>query len=152
MSNYMSYNIISGDKPGKDSYYVDYHLGNMGRMTHLEILVKATNGSAGNASNGILNAIKEIEVKSEDNRALFRLSGTQAYRLATLRDKEAPEISESADANAVQLVRIPILFGRSKDDESYGLDLAIKPRIYLRVTYDLTAVRACGNDGYVGIV
>mgnify|MGYP001178278904 CR=1 FL=1 len=149
MSNYMSYNIISGDKPGKDSYYVDYHLGNMGGMTHLEILVKATNGSAGNASNGILNAIKEIEVKSEDNRTLSRLSGTQAYRLATLRDKEAPEISESADANAVQLVRIPILFGRSRDDEYYGLDLTKEPRTHLRVTYDLTAVRACGNDGYV---
>lgn len=149
MGNYMSYNIISGDKPGKDSFTIDYDLGNEGGITYLEILVKATNGSAGNASNGILNAIKEIEVRSEDGRSLFRLSGTQAYRLATLRDKEAPEISESADADAVQVARIPILFGRNKDDEYYGLDLTKEPRTHLRVTYDLTTVRACGNDGYV---
>ena len=149
MAKYMTYNIISGDKPGKDSFTIDYDLRDKGGMTYLEILVKATNGSAGNVSNGILNAIKEIEIRSEDNRNLFRLSGTQAYRLATLRDKEAPEMSESADANAVQVVRIPILFGRSRDDERYGIDLTKGPRTHLRVTYDLTAVRACGNDGYV---
>lgn len=149
MVKYISRRILSGAKPGRDQGTYEHDLDNMGGIPYLEIIARATNGSGGNVSNGILNAITKIEVISHEGHCLFETSGIQAYRLATLRDREAPEISEGEGANAVQLVRIPLLFGRNKEDSAYGLDTRKGQGTRLLITYDLTAVRACGNDGYV---
>ena len=146
---YTTSNLIPGDKPGKNSGKLEYSLPNVGGITHLELLLKATNGSSGNTNNSILNTITGIRIEVHNNRYAFTMSGTEAYKLAALRDREATEISESDTANAAQYVRIPILLGRTKDDQLYGLDLGKCEDPKLIIEFDLTKVRACGATGFV---
>mgnify|MGYP001047033632 FL=1 len=149
MVEYVTQNLILGDKPGKNSGKIEYPLPNSGGITHLELLIKATNGSSGNLTNGILNTITGVRIEAYPDKNEFIMSGTEAYKLAALRDREAPEISESDVANAVQYVRIPILLGRTKDDQLYGLDLGKCPEPKVIIEFDLTKVRACGATGFV---
>lgn len=149
MVEYVTRILIPADRPDKDRGMLEYQLPNIGGLTQLELILKATNGGSGNVGNGILNAITRVRIQSNYNRFVFDLSGTEAYKLATLRDRDAPAILESDVGGVVQYVKIPILLGRTRDDQLYGLDLITCDDPKLVIEFDLTKIRACGATGFV---
>lgn len=139
-------NVLTADAVNKDSGTISVDLGDKGGISALFLRLSATNGAGGSASYGIRAAISEIRVKTGKGDIPFRLSASDAYALAALRDGIAPELSEGTGGGAVQAVRLPVLLGINKEDTDYGLDLEINAGATLEIDY---AITASGSDGFV---
>jgi len=141
--------LVNDATPGTDTGTWVYQLPTYGSIQDLELLIEATNGPSGNANNPIMDCITKIEVRDGLFRHLVTAPALMLYKHRSIIDHVAPQLSQVDTANAVQLMRLPILFGRFKGDEKYGLEVASMSEPDVAVTYDLTKVRACGATGFV---
>ena len=145
MVEYVSRNIVTGERAVNDSGKLEIDLGNKGGIGALFLRLTATNGAGGSASYGLRSQITEIRVMTGKRTCPFRLSASDLYALNTLRDGIAEELSEGTGAGAVQAVRLPIYFSPNRDDAIYGLDLEENLGATLEIEYKLTV---SGADGF----
>ena len=146
MVEYVSRNIVTGERAVNDSGKLEIDLGNKGGIGALFLRLTATNGAGGSASYGLRSQISRIRVKTGKGTYPFELSASDLYALNTLRDGIAEELSEDTGAGAVQAVRLPIYFSLNRDDMGYGLDLEENLGATLEIEYALTV---SGTDGFV---
>jgi len=146
MAQHVTTNLETGKKSVNDDGFITVKLPSKGGISALELTARATNGAGGSASHGILDAIKKIEIGNINGQSILNMSATELYRLNTLINKEAPQLSEGTGAGAVQVVKLPIRFGLGLSDDLHGLDLAKYPNCELIVHYTL---EVSGSDGFV---
>jgi hypothetical protein len=149
MTKWQTELLVSGEKPGRNVGEWDFYLPDKGSLRDLELLITATNGSSGNASNPLIDCITSIELTSGLSRHLINAPALLLYKHRSILDKVAPELSQSEAADATQQLRLPILGGRFKGDPLYGFELSSIPTPMLKVRYNLEKVRAVGADGFV---
>lgn len=145
MVEYVSRNIVTGERAVNDDGHMQIDLGNKGGISALFLRLTATNGAGGSASYGLRSQITEIRVKTGKGTYPFRLSASDLYALNTLRDGIAEELSEDTGAGAVQAVRLPIYFSLNRDDAGHGMDLEENLGATLEIDYALTV---SGADGF----
>jgi len=136
MVNHIQTNLVTSLKAVNDDGVLRVPLQGKGGISSLELTCRATNGAGGSASYGLLASITKVEIKTLHGQGILDLSATEVYRIATLKRREAPQLSEGTGAGAVQIVKLPIDFG-IRGSELYGLDLEKYPDCYLNVYYTL---------------
>lgn len=146
MVEYVSRNIVTGERAVNDDGHLQIDLGDKGGIAALFLRLTATNGAGGSASHGLRSQITRIRVKTGKGTYPFELSASDLYALNALRDGIAEELSEGTGAGAVQSVRLPIYFSLGRDDMGYGLDLEDNLGATLEIDYKLTV---SGTDGFV---
>lgn len=130
--------------PGQDNVPFDLNLPQRGGISWIEVYVKATNGAGGCSTPAILSALQSIRL-TNGSTMIFDLSSSELYNLAYLRDGKKPMSSVPTGAGAVQEVRIPIMFGKNRQDELMGIDLQKLQGAKLTITPNITI---SGADGY----
>jgi len=136
-------------RPGIDTGMLDIKIPTERAISELVLECFATNGSSGNATNPLSTCITQIEVLHPFSRALYDISADMLQLVAHIDDKRVPYSSEADTANLVQRIELPLRFGRYPGDPLYFMPGALENETVLRVHYDLTTVRACGDTGFV---
>ncbi len=102
---------------------------------------EATNGTTNNKANPLPFAITKIQVVSGSD-VLASLSFTEMQALKFYKDGRQPQLRESEDASSVQVIGTSLLFGRRLWDKDYALDLTRFKNPQLKISWDLTNIRA----------
>lgn len=102
---------------------------------------EATNGTTMNQNNPLPFAITKIEVVNGSD-VLASMSFRQAQALQFYKTGKTPTLREDESGSAKQVIGCMILFGRHLWDPDYVLDLTRYANPQLRITYDLTNIRA----------
>jgi hypothetical protein len=146
MTKHVSVSLEPGLSALNDSGVLTFHLPREGGIASLEITARATTGAGGSASYGILDSITKVEIRNAYMQTIVDMSAAELYNLNTLITGEAAQLSEGTGAGVVQIVRLPINFGPTKQSELYGLDMSKYPDCELKVHYTL---EISGSDGFV---
>jgi len=146
MVNHVQVNLVTAQKAVNDDGVMTIPLARAGGISELELTLRATTGAGGSASYGLLSSITRIEIGTAHGLGILDLSATELYRLITLRDLIAPQLSEGTGAGAVQIVKLPIRFGVGGDTGKMGLDMSKYPDCSVKVYYTLVV---SDSDGFV---
>jgi len=106
---------------------------------------KATNGDTSNQNNPLPFAITKIEVV-DGSDVLCSMSFRQAQAMQFYKTGSTPHLREDEGPDAAQCIGCMILFGRHLWDPEYALDLTKYANPQLRITWDLTNIRACSDN------
>jgi len=141
--------ILPPESQASNSATKSIELPRGGVLSALILRFSATNGSSGNVDNEIFKVISKIEVVGPAGEVYYSLNGREAWRYSHRFLGKQPEGLISEAPNATQFIDFVIPFGRSIGDTDYALNLEGRGQCYLKVTYNLAAVRSVGNSGYV---
>lgn len=106
---------------------------------------KATNGTTNNQNNPLPFAITKLEVV-DGSDVLCALSFRQAQALQFYKTGKQPQLREDEGPSADQVIGCMILFGRYLWDREYALDATRFKNSQLKITWDLTNIRAVATD------
>lgn len=103
---------------------------------------EVTNGTTSNVQNPFPFAITKLEVV-DGSDVLSSLSFPQAQALQFYKTGRQPELREDEVGSAGQVMGCSILFGRYLWDREFALDLTRFTNPQLKISWDLTNIRAC---------
>jgi len=103
---------------------------------------EATNGMSYNKVNPFPFAVTKLEVV-DGSDVLASLSFPQAQALHWYKTGKQPELREDEVGSSGQVMGTQILFGRHLFDREYALDLKSFKNPQLKISWDLTNIRAC---------
>lgn len=106
---------------------------------------EATNGTTNNQNNPLPFAISKLELVDGAD-VLASLSFRQAQALQFYKTGGRPTLREDEGPSSVQTIGCIILFGRRLWDPEYALDLTKFKNPQLKITWDLTNIRAVAAD------
>jgi hypothetical protein len=101
----------------------------------------ATNGTTNNRNNPLTRAITKLEIV-DGAEVLTSLSFEQAQALQFYKTGKQPQLREDEGPSAGSPIGCMILFGRRLWDRDYALDLTKFANPQLKITWDLTNIRA----------
>ena len=102
---------------------------------------EATNGTTNNTVNPCPFVVTKLEIV-DGSDVLSSLSFSQAQALKFYKDGKQPQLRETEDAGSVQVMGTSILFGRKLWDKDFALDLTKFKNPQLKISWDLTNIRA----------
>lgn len=102
---------------------------------------EATNGTTNNKANPLPFVVTKIEIV-DGSDVLAGLSFPQMQALKFYKDGKQPQLRETEDASSVQVMGTSLLFGRRLWDKDYALDLTKFGNPQLKISWDLTNIRA----------
>jgi hypothetical protein len=103
---------------------------------------EATNGSTNNQNNPLPFAITKLEIV-DGSDVLCSMSFRQAQALQFYKTGKRVLLREDEGPSSAQTIGCMILFGRYLWDREYALDLSKFKNPQLKITWDLTNIRAC---------
>jgi hypothetical protein len=102
---------------------------------------EATNGTTNNQNNPLTRAITKLEVV-DGSDVLASMSFEQAQALQFYKTGKQPQLREDEGPSAASVIGCMILFGRYLWDREYALDLTKFKNPQLKISWDLTNIRA----------
>jgi hypothetical protein len=109
---------------------------------------EARNGTTNNIVNPFPFVVTKMEIV-DGSDVLASLSFPQAQALKFYKDGKQPELRETEDGGTLyggpQVMGTSILFGRKLWDRDFALDLTKFANPQLKISWDLTNIRACSS-------
>ena len=137
MSSWERRLLLDQETQASDDAVRRFQLPRGGLLSGLLLRIRGTNGTTSGREH-LVDAIDRIEVVADGSNFLFSLEGVELYRWAcALAKKHPPQIWTEA-LSAVQMLTLPILFGRFVGDPLLSLDLSQYRDVELRITYSPT--------------
>jgi hypothetical protein len=118
-------------------------------ISAVRLTISALNGASGNTGNGILGAIKRIRLRAPSGEDVLDMTGTQAFKLGCLRNRDDGQLSEATTLGVRQSVTLNLDLGSKRGGQKWGMLLTGKDPAVLFVDIDLEYTRACGAAGFV---
>lgn len=131
--------------PNTGTYVFDLNV--VDPISQLWLRFAATNGATDNNAVTMPQVVSRIEIL-DGSEIIYALTGQEAYGLSCAWLQRMPFITANERGGAGQECSFLIPFGRYLGDPSYAFNAARFTNPQCRVTFDLTAVRACGVLGF----
>ncbi len=126
----------------------EYRLPTSGILNGVLFHIEATNGADHNINNQVYQCIDYIQL-IDGSRVIFDMSGVQSQMVSLVATRDAPRSQWYEDGNGIQTLDAFIPLGLKKYDNEVGLDLSTLKNPVLRVSIDLTTVRAAAATAYL---
>jgi len=117
-------------------------------ITALWLKFQCFNGGTSNRMNTLAECISAVEV-IDGADVLYSLDGPEALALACYQLGKMPRQEVDEQPDAVVTLTFPILFGRYIGDSEYAFDPARFVNPQIRISWNLSAVRAVGADAFL---
>lgn len=131
-----------------DSGEITVPLGVRDPVTAIMLEFRATNGVSGNKAVTMADVVSSVEI-IDGSRVLVSLTGHQLFALTAYHLGHIPyELITEVPGNTQNLYGV-VQFGRWLGDKVYALDPARFTNLQIRLKWNLAAVRAVGDTGFV---